>query len=93
MLRLTISDTVIETKSGNAKRTGLPYSIPEQPAVVDMPNGERRAVRMSLENGEAAMPVGVYEPKPSAFFVGDFSSLQISTKARHWQVLKPAAKA
>lgn len=93
MLRVTISDTVIETKSGTAKRTGNPYSIREQPAVCDLPNGERRRVRMGLEQDEQALPVGIYEPKPSAFFMGDFDSLQISSKARHWQLVKPAAKA
>lgn len=93
MLRVTISDTVIETKSGTAKRTGNPYSIREQPAVIDLPNGERRRYRIGLEGDEHALPVGQYEPKKSAFFMGDFDSLQVSNKAKHWELVKTPGKA
>lgn len=92
MFRINVTSTEVDTKSGIAKRTGNPYSIREQVAIVDLPNGERRRVRMGLENDEPPMAVGQYEPKPSAFYIGDFDSLAVSTKAKHWQLAsKPTA--
>lgn len=87
MFRVTIGDNDKPVvKNGVSKRTGQPYSINEQPAIVSLPNGERRRITMGLENGDVSgLAPGEYEPGPSAGFVGDFGALAVSTKAKHWQ--------
>ena len=87
MFTVTITSPSIATKSGVSQRTGRPYSIHEQPAIVDLPNGERRAITLQhdLPEGPALGP-GTYVPKDTAGIVGNFGSLEVSTRARHWQL-------
>lgn len=85
MIRISINEATIATKRGTSRKTGKEYRIDEQPAFVTLPNGETRRVTLSHEEGDQALPVGDYEPKPSAFWVGDFGALSISTRAKHWQ--------
>ena len=91
MFRITVKDTTTETKSGVSK-AGRPYSIIEQAAIVDLPSGERRRIPITLEAGEAPLAPGDYEPKSTAGYVGDFGSLVVSTRARHWQPVRAVAK-
>lgn len=91
MIRINVREDNISTKSGVSRKTGKPYSIAEQPAFVTLPNGETRRITLSHEDGDAPLPVGHYEPKPSAYWVGDFGALSISTRARHWQPVAEAA--
>lgn len=94
MIRITISNTEFETKSG-ISRGGRPYMIHEQVGIVDLPNGERRRIKVQLdeEDGKAQPLVpGSYAPKPSAFYVGQFDALAISTRSRHWQAEAAAAR-
>lgn len=92
MFNLTIEKEHIVTKSGTSRRTGRDYSIAEQPAMVEMPNGERRAITIQHEAGDLPLKAGRYEPKESAAYVGRFGSLEVSTRARHWQPVAVAAK-
>lgn len=92
MFKLTIEKEQIETKSGVSRRTGREYSIPEQEAFVEMPNGERRRITIQHELGDQPLKAGQYEPKESAGYVGRFGSLEVSTRARHWQPVIAAAK-
>lgn len=92
MFRVTIKDATTETKSGVSK-AGRPYSIIEQAGIVELPNGERRRIPLTLENGEAPLQPGEYEPKTTAGYVGDFGSLVVSTRARHWQRIAAPGKA
>lgn len=90
MIRINISEAKIDTKRGTSRKTGKPYQIDEQPAFVTLPNGETRRVTLSHEEGDAPLQPGEYEPKPSAFWVGDFGALSISTRAKHWQPVAAA---
>ena len=85
------ADSRPETKSGVSRKTGRPYSITEQGAFVTLPNGEKRRITLGLDDGDAGLPPGDYEPRDSAVFVGDFGALAISTKAKHWQPVKAAS--
>lgn len=94
-IKITIQHEAIEGKHGTSRKTGKPYSIYEQPALVALPNGETRRVTLQHEEGDKALPVGDYSPKPSAYWVGDFGALSISTRAKHWEAVtaKPVARA
>ena len=90
-LTIEVRDANIEGKHGTSRKTGKPYSIYEQPAYVTLPNGETRRVTLQHEEGDAPLPLGLYQPKPSAYWVGDFGALSISTRAKHWMIV-PGAK-
>lgn len=94
-LTIEIRDANIDGKHGTSRKTGKPYSIYEQPAFVTLPNGECRRITLQHEEGDKALPVGRYIPKPSAYWVGDFGALSISTRAKHWEIVlnEPKAKA
>jgi hypothetical protein len=87
-VRCTVKEAKIETKRGVSRKSGKEYAIPEQPAFVTLPNGETRRITFSHEEGDAPLPLGEYEPKPSAYWVGDFGALSISTRAKHWQPVR-----
>lgn len=87
MFRIIVKDTATETKSGISK-AGRPYSIIEQAVICDLPSGERRRIPITLEPNESPLSPGEYEPKPTAGYVGDFGTLVVSTRARHWQQVK-----
>lgn len=94
-LLIDVRDAKIETKNGTSRKTGKPYSIHEQPAYVTLPNGETRRVVLQHEDGDPPLIVGNYQPKASAYWVGDFGALSISTRAKHWERVeaKTATKA
>lgn len=94
MLKLTVEvrESKIDVKSGVSRKTGKPYSIAEQAAFVTTPTGETRRITLSHEDGDVALPVGEYQPKPSAVWVGDFGALSISTRARHWEPVAQAQR-
>lgn len=89
-LLIEIRETKIDTKSGVSRKTGRPYAIHEQSAFVSLPTGETRRVTLQHEEGDQPLQVGKYEPKPSAYWVGDFGALSISTRAKHWEAVKAA---
>lgn len=89
---LTVDRAEVVIKSGISKKSGQPYNIPEQPAMLSLPNGERRRIALQHENGEPALPVGDYQPKGSALYVDKFGGLSISTRAKHWEPLPAAAQ-
>lgn len=89
-LLIEVREEKIDGKHGTSRKTGRPYSIFEQPAFVSLPSGETRRITLQHEEGDKALPVGKYEPKPSAYWVGDFGALSISTRAKHWDAVKAA---
>lgn len=95
MFIVTVSDPTIRNNSGTSRRTGKPYSINFQPALVELPSGERRKVELQHEDGDAPLAPGQYQPKAGAGYVDKDGKLIVSTRARHWEpvVAKPAAKA
>ena len=90
-LLINVREAAIDPKHGTSRKTGRPYSIYEQGAYVTLPNGETRRVVLQHEEGDQALPVGQYQPKASAYWVGDFGALSISTRAKHWEPVKAAA--
>lgn len=88
-LIVTVREAKIDTKQGVSRKTGRPYSINEQSAFVTLPNGETRRITLQHEDGDAPLAAGDYIPKDSAYWVGDFGALSISTRAKHWQALPP----
>lgn len=92
-LQIEVREAKIETKSGVSRKTGKPYSMHEQPAYVKLPNGETRRITVTHEEGDPPLLLGNYQPKPSAYWVGDFGALSISTRAKHWEPVKAAQKA
>lgn len=94
MFTVTIRDAKIETKSGVSQRTGKPYAIHEQHAIVELDNGERRSITLEhdLPDGPALQP-GQYKPGPRAAYVGKFGALEVSTRAKHWEPVKVASAA
>lgn len=83
MLKATVTDETVNTKSGNAKATGKPYSIREQSVMLDLPNGERVRHALALEHDELPLIKGVYAPKPTAVYRKGFD-LIVSSRARDW---------
>ena len=93
LLKVEIRDAApagINEKSGVARGSGRPYHMIEQDAFCTFPNGEVRRVTLSLEKIEEALPPGQYEPKPSAFYAGDWGSIAVSMRTKHWQRVEPA---
>lgn len=94
-LFIEVREATIVPKHGTSRKTGKPYSMYEQAAFVSLPTGESRKVTLSHEEGDQPLPVGRYQPKPSAIWVGDFGALSISTRAKHWESVnaKPVQRA
>lgn len=90
-VRAVVTSTEVQTRSGTAKGSGRAYSIRQQPVLIELPNGERRAHNLSLDEGAEALKVGTYEPAGSAFQFKGYD-LRISDRARDWKSA-PAAKA
>lgn len=91
-LQVEVRDANINVKNGVSRKTGNPYSIHEQPAYVKLPNGETRRITLQHEEGDAPLAVGDYQPKPSAYWVGDFGALSISNRAKHWEPVPAQTK-
>lgn len=92
-LLIEVRNESIDGKHGTSRKTGKPYSIYEQMAFVSLPSGETRRITLQHEEGDKPLPVGKYEPKASAYWVGDFGALSISTRAKHWEAVKAPALA
>lgn len=86
-ISVSVRKAEITVKTGTSRKTGRPYTISEQEAFVILPNGETRRITLQHEDGDVALPAGDYSPKDSAYWVGDFGALSISTRAKHWQQL------
>lgn len=91
-LKIEVREAKIDVKTGTSRKSGRPYSISEQPAFVSLPTGEVRRITLQHEDGDTALLPGFYTPKGSAYWVGDFGALSISTRAKHWEKA-PAASA
>ena len=90
-LSIAIASNLSETKTGISQRTGKAYTIIEQQGTVDLPNGERRNISLQLEPGMTPLAPGRYEPKPEAVYCAKYGKLEISQRARDWQLAKKAA--
>jgi hypothetical protein len=75
-VKIEVKSTAVTNKSGTSK-ANKPYSINEQEAWIDMANGERRKVKVSLEDGAKPYTPGFYELDDESFFVNQFGGLEI----------------
>jgi len=88
-MKIEIKSGEVKVKSGNAKRTGKPYTIREQEAYLHVPGAAypERCV-LNLEDGQEAYPPGMFETS-NELYVGDFGRLAVSRR----MVLSPVRKA
>jgi len=88
-MKIEIKSGEVKVKSGNAKRTGIPYTIREQEAYLHVPGAAypERCV-LNLEDGQEPYAPGIFETA-NELYVGDFGRLAVSRR----MVLTPARKA
>lgn len=89
-LQIEITAPTATTKSGI--KNGKPWQIIEQSGMVTYPNGERRRSSLQLRENEPDLQPGIYEPKDSAIYPGDFGAIHISMRAEHWQLVQQSKK-
>lgn len=89
-IRLVIDNTFIDSRGG--VKDGREWSRHEQPAMLHLPNGEIRSVRVQVLPGQP-MPVGEYVPGPLAWFLDKYNEPKISLRGTYWMDAKrPAVK-
>jgi hypothetical protein len=76
MLIIAVKSTQTTNKSGTSGK-GKPYSITEQEGWIDLANGERRKVRLTLQDGKPPFAIGEYTLGADSYFVGDYGALQL----------------
>lgn len=76
MLVIKIEDGSVNTRTVRGKNGDFQSS--EQHGVVELPNGERRVVRIRVTRDQAAYPVGSYVIDDKSFGVDQWGSLAIT---------------
>jgi len=76
MLKIQVKSTAVQLREGTSGK-GKPYSINEQEAWCDLPNGERRRVKISLEAKKPPYAVGDYVLSPESFMVDQYGQLNL----------------
>jgi hypothetical protein len=81
-MKIEVKSNEVNVKSGNAKRTGQPYTIREQTAYLHV-EGEAYPQRcvLNLEEGQEPYVPGIYETS-NELYVGDFGRLAVSRRMR-----------
>lgn len=79
MIRIEIESTQILSRSGTSSRTGKPYEIREQNALL-FREGERYPdkIRIPVPEGRSAYQPGAYMLHDSSFSVSRFGALEVS---------------
>ena len=88
-MKIEVKSSEVKVKSGNAKRTGKPYTIREQEAYLHVSGAAypERCV-LNLEDDQEPYTPGIYETA-NELYVGDFGRLAVSRR----MVLTPVRKA
>lgn len=68
-MKINVSSTEVKVRNVSRKRDGKAFTFREQSGTVDLPNGERRVIALSLEEGQAGYAPGVYTLLDASFFV------------------------
>ena len=68
MLKVQVKSIATQTKEGTSSR-GRAYSIVEQEAWIDLPNGERRKIKVVVEAKKPPYAVGDYRIGGDSFVV------------------------
>lgn len=85
MIRISIDNPEVTTRSGVAKATGKPYTVREQEGWAYMydKNGRieshPRAIKINLRETEPAYAVGDYILQAQSLYVGKFGSLEVGS--------------
>jgi len=74
-MKIEVRSTVVNVKKGTSK-AGKPFEIPEQEVRAEF-NDEVRKVRIALQDGQAAYPVGLYALADSSFVVNQYGGFEI----------------
>lgn len=69
MLKIRVVKAEFQTRNVVRKRDSKAFQFREQSAQVDLPNGERRVIAVSLEDGQAPYAPGEYTLLESSFYV------------------------
>lgn len=68
-MKIRVVKSEVAQRNVTRKRDGKAFAFREQSAQVDMPNGERRVIAVSLEDGQGPYPPGDYTLMDSSFYV------------------------
>lgn len=77
-IKIEIENAQIATRSGTSERTGKPYIIREQQALL-FRDGERypERIKVNLDEGMSAYIPGIYVLSDASFSVSRFGALQV----------------
>lgn len=82
MIKIEITNTDVQVRSGNAPRTGRAFCVREQNGIASVfgRNGCVNRVNVALSLGADAQPyeVGVYELAPESLYVNRFGQFEVS---------------
>jgi len=89
-MKIEVKSSEVKVKSGNAKRTGRPYTIREQEAYLHVPGAAypERCV-LNLEDDQEPYAPGIYETS-NELYVGDFGRLAVSRRMTLTSIRKAA---
>lgn len=90
-MKLKVVEAKVSERSVTRARDGKTFKFREQSALMDLPNGERRVIAVSLEEGQAPYPPGDYDLMDSSFTVDRNGRLAIGRV--HLAPSRPAASA
>jgi len=78
MIRIEIESQTIQTRSGVSSKTGKPYTIHEQSALL-FRDGEKypERIKLNLDDGATPYAPGQYSLHDSSFSVNRYDSLQV----------------
>lgn len=76
-MRVKVAEAKVTERNITRKRDGRQFTFREQSGLVDFPNGERRVIALSLDEGQSAYPVGEYTVLDSSFVVDQNGRLAI----------------
>lgn len=68
-MKFKVVEAKVSERTVVRARDGKAFRFREQSALMDLPNGERRVIAVSLEEGQAPYPVGEYQLMDSSFTV------------------------
>jgi len=87
MLKIKVTDTFVENRSGTAKGSGKPYSFNQQINIFVELNGEVRRFPQIIEQGKQPYPVGNYQLDAEKYLrVNDFGNLVVEPFA-HFELV------
>jgi hypothetical protein len=75
MLKIEIKDAAVSSERVNGKNGA--FEARQQKGVVELPNGERRVIRIRLQRDHGGYAAGVYTVADSSYTVSQYGDLQV----------------